>query len=82
MVLKENLAKGQHCAKFTITLFGKDRKAIKQISGTTIGHKRIVTFPEEEVSSIQFTVDEQKAPTIISSIQTYLIDEHLVEKYF
>ena len=80
IVLKENLADGQHCAKFTIKLFGENGEAIKEISGTTIGHKRILTFPEVDVNSIQFFVDEQKAPTKISSIKTYLVGEELLEK--
>jgi alpha-L-fucosidase len=80
IVLKENLIDGQNCAKFTIRLFGKNGDAINEISGTTIGHKRILTFPEEEVSSLRFSVDEQKYPTKISSIKTYLIDGKLVIK--
>ena len=69
VVLKENLANGQQCAKFTVKLFNKNNQLIKEISGTTIGHKRILSFPEEEVSSMNFSVDEQKAPTRISSLK-------------
>ncbi|MEO8820330.1 MAG: alpha-L-fucosidase [Ginsengibacter sp.] len=80
VVLQENLVNGQHCAKFTIKLIGKNHEVIKEITGTTIGHKRILTFPEQEVSSLNFSVDEQKAPTKISSLKTYLVDEDLIEK--
>jgi alpha-L-fucosidase len=80
IVLKENLVNGQHCAKFTIRLLDKNDNIIKDIYRTTIGHKRILTFPEAEVNSIDFSVDEQKGTTKISSIKTYLIDENLIEK--
>ena len=78
IVLKENLIDGQNCAKFTIKLYGKNSELINEISGTTIGHKRILTFPEEEVSSVHFSVEEQKEPTKISSIKTYFLDEKLI----
>lgn len=80
VVLKENLMNGQQCAKFTINLFGKNGEKIKEISGTTIGHKRILTFPDAEVNSMEFSVNEQKAPTRISSFKTYWVDEDLIEK--
>jgi alpha-L-fucosidase len=80
LVLQENLLNGQQCAKFTIKLFDKGGSLIKELKGTTIGHKRILTFPEEEVSSIQFFIDEQKAPTRISSIKNFRIKNELIEK--
>lgn len=80
IVLKENLTGGQNCAKFTIKLYDKNNQLIKEIFGTTIGHKRILTFPEEGVSSLHFSVNEQKEPTKIVSIKTYLIDKRLIEK--
>ena len=80
IVLKENLIDGQSCAKFTIKLYDKTSELINEISGTTIGHKRILTFPEQEVSSIHFSVDKQKEPTKISSIKTYLVDDKLIEQ--
>jgi alpha-L-fucosidase len=80
VVLKENLINGQHCAKFTISLLDKNKSIIKKITGTTIGHKRILTFPDEEVSSVVLSMDEQKAPTRISEFKTYLINNDLTEK--
>jgi alpha-L-fucosidase len=80
IVLKENVADGQHCAKFTISLLDKNQAVIKTISGTTIGHKRILTFAEEEVSCVVFSVDEQKGPTRISGFKAYLINKNLIEK--
>ena len=56
------------------------RELIKEIDGTTIEHKRILTFPETEVSSVTLSVVEQKAPTKISEMETFLINKKLVEK--
>jgi alpha-L-fucosidase len=80
IVLEENLEGGQHCAAFTIQLKDKNNQVVKTIQGTTIGHKRILTFSESEVNSIRFAVNEQKAPTRISSVKTYLVNEAIVEK--
>jgi alpha-L-fucosidase len=79
IVLKENVADGQHCAKFTISLLDKNEAVIKKISGTTIGHKRILTFPGEAVKWVVFSVDEQKGPTRISGFKTYLINRELID---
>jgi alpha-L-fucosidase len=80
IVLKENLASGQNCAKFTIQLLNKDHDPIKEIDGTTIGHKRILTFPETEAYFINLSIGEQKGFTKIYGMETYRIDEGLVEK--
>ena len=80
VILKENLATGQNCAKFTIQLLNKDHQIIKTIEGTTIGHKRIVTFPETETNFINLVVNEQKGFTKIYGLQAYLIDKNLVEE--
>ncbi|MEO6289038.1 MAG: alpha-L-fucosidase, partial [Ginsengibacter sp.] len=80
IVLKENLLSGQHCIKFTLRLMNAKHELIKEINGTTIGHKRIITFPTEEATIIELSVNEQKGTTNISEIETYLIGENLVEK--
>ncbi len=80
VVLQENLTSGQNCAKFTIQLLNKDQQIIKTIDGTTIGHKRILTFPTTETSFINLVVNEQKGFTKIYGMQTFLIDEGLVEE--
>ncbi len=80
IVLKENLKDGQNCAKFTIQLLNKNHELIKTIEGTTIGHERILTFPETEANFINLSINEQKGFTEIYGMQTYLIDEKLIEK--
>jgi len=80
IVLKEYLVAGQHCKKFSLLLMNKKHEVVKKIEGTTIGHKRIITFPTAEAAIIGLTIDEQKNNTSISEIEAYLIDENLIEK--
>ncbi len=80
VVLQENLTDGQDCAKFTIQLQNKNHELVKKIIGSTIGHKRIVTFPETEASFVNLSINEQKGFTKIYGLGTYLIDENLVEE--
>jgi alpha-L-fucosidase len=71
IVLKENLAGGQHCAKFKLKILDKDHRLIKEIAGTTIGHKRILTFPKIEMSFIELSIESQKGPTKIEKISIF-----------
>ncbi len=80
IVLKENLVKGQRCAAFTIKLLDKNNAVVKEINGTTIGRKRILTFPSEEVNSVIFSITDQKAFSRISEMKIYSINGELIEK--
>jgi alpha-L-fucosidase len=71
IVLKENLTDGQHCAKFKLEILDKDRHLLKEIEGTTIGHKRILTFSQVEARYIEFSIKSQKAPTKIEKISIF-----------
>jgi alpha-L-fucosidase len=80
IVLKEFLKEGQRCKRFGLLLSNDKYQLVKDISGTTIGNKRIITFPAVEVSKISFYIKDQKAATAISEIEAYLIDEKLIEQ--
>jgi len=80
IVLKENLLNGQHCIKFKILLLNEKQGLIKEIDGTTIGHKRIITFPETKARSIKLVIEEQKGVTSIGGIEAYRINNNLIEK--
>lgn len=80
VVLNENLAKGQHCIKYKLLLFDNKDGLLKEIYGTTIGKKRIISFPALPVKTIELTIEEQNGPTEISEIESYLLDEKLIEK--
>ncbi len=79
IVLKEPVTKGQQIKKATLYLL-KGTDVIREVPLTTIGHKRIITFPADDFSAIRFIINEAKTTPLISEIETYLIDEKLIEK--
>lgn len=79
IVLREAIEQGQHVSGFRIELLD-GVKILQTINGTTIGRKRIVTFPAQEVSAVRFSVTGAKAAPLISEIEVYDIDDALVEK--
>ncbi|MGE5356602.1 MAG: alpha-L-fucosidase [Deltaproteobacteria bacterium] len=79
IVLKEDLRGGQLIKKCELEFFS-NKEPVKTINLTTIGHKRIVTFPEETISGIKITITDTKANPVISGIQVYKIPGELIEK--
>lgn len=79
IVLKEHIALGQRVARFSVVLKNGDESSTV-VAATTIGRKRILTFPATDVSSIELIIDEAKAAPVLSGVEAYLIDEKLVEK--
>ena len=68
IVIKEDISKGQRIVKFEVS-GGNDLKQFHKITeGTTIGHKRILTFPKQQLKYIRIHVTESKAIPIISSV--------------
>jgi alpha-L-fucosidase len=55
-------------------------ETIKEIKGTTIGRKRIITFSAIEADSLNITIPDAKADPLISEIAVYKIDDSLIEK--
>ncbi|HNK30164.1 MAG TPA: alpha-L-fucosidase [Ferruginibacter sp.] len=80
VVLKEYLEKGQHTRSFRLLLMTKKHELLREIKGTSIGSKRILTFPTTNVGLIGLAIDDQQGYTAITEIQAYLIDEKLLEK--
>lgn len=79
IVLQENLAEGQSCARFRIRLTNK-KELVREISGTTIGRKRIICFPATAADAVTLSMEEQKGPVRISEIGVFRVDERLMEK--
>lgn len=79
IVLREPVEYGQRIAELVITLRSPDGSEQK-VSATTIGRKRILTFPSRQVSQVILQVPNAKANPVISEISFYLIDEVLIEK--
>lgn len=80
VVLKEYLEKGQHTRSFRLLLMTKKHELLREIKGTSIGRKRILTFPTTNVGLIGLAIVDQQGYTAITEIQAYLIDEKLLEK--
>lgn len=79
IVMREAIHLGQSIQGFRIEFFNEDKK-ISELKGTTIGRKRILTFPAIEVSSFRVLLDDHNGNDNVSGVAAYLIDEKLVEK--
>ena len=71
--LKEKISLGQKVVKFELS-GGNDLKQFQPIAkGTTIGHKRILQFPTQNIQYIRIHFTEYKAKPILTDISGYLI---------
>jgi alpha-L-fucosidase len=77
--LSEPIQFGQTIKQFEIVL-SFNEKPIERIKGTTIGRKRIITFPAKEITSISLFVEDAKGSALISEVAAYFIDQKLIEK--
>lgn len=70
--LMEEISKGQRVVKFEIS-GGNDVKKFETLAkGTTIGHKRIITFPTQKLKYFRIYISESKATPMISEVSGYL----------
>jgi alpha-L-fucosidase len=70
--LMEAISLGQRVVKFEIS-GGNDVKKFETFAkGTTIGHKRIITFPTQKLKYFRIHITESKATPIISEVSGYL----------
>jgi len=81
IVLKEDIKNGQSIQELAITI-SNNGEAIKQITLTTVGRKRIVTFPAVDATEISIAVVHAKIVPLpqINEVSAYLIDEKLIEQ--
>ena len=78
IVIKEDIRKGQFIKNMNITL-SKKGEVIKTIHITTVGRKRIITFPAVEAGEITLAVASARYTPYIKGVEAYLIDEKLVK---
>ncbi|MGZ5133755.1 MAG: alpha-L-fucosidase [Flavitalea sp.] len=76
--LREAIESGQQVSTFQVVLKTADTESV--IDGTTIGRKRIISFPSRQVEVIILRITAAKSDPVISEIAAYRIDENLVEK--
>ena len=79
IVLREAIHLGQTVRKFNI-VFYKGSKVTGEINGTSVGHKRILTFPARSITSFRVYLEDAKGSDNISGVAAYLIDDKLIEK--
>jgi alpha-L-fucosidase len=76
--LMEDIRFGQAVKQFEI-IFWNGNKATGSIFGTTIGRKRILTFPEKQVTAFSLFIHQAKLEARISGISAFRIDPGLLE---
>lgn len=79
IVLREAIHLGQTIRRFSIVLYSND-KPIGEVQGTSVGRKRILTFPATTITSFRVYLEDAQGNDNITGIAAYLIDEKLVEK--
>ena len=71
--LREEVAKGQRVARFTVS--GSNGEAWRPlVSGTTIGFRRLVRFAPTAVRRVRLTIDEAVAPPTRITLGLYAAD--------
>jgi alpha-L-fucosidase len=80
IVLQEPIQMGQRVIKFRIVMQDASGASVKEITGTTIGRKRIVTFTSVVAKKIEVTIEDSKAAPLISEIAAYNINAQLIEQ--
>ncbi|MCX6289094.1 MAG: alpha-L-fucosidase [Bacteroidetes bacterium] len=70
--LMETISQGQRVVKFEISGGNDVSKFETFANGTTIGHKRIVTFPTQKLKYFRIKITESKATPMISEVSGYL----------
>jgi alpha-L-fucosidase len=78
IVLREAIHNGQTIRKFRVVL-NNGKKAVREIRGTSVGRKRILTFPATTVRSFTVYLEDAMGMDNIIGVSAYLIDEKLVE---
>lgn len=79
IVMQEAIQHGQHIISGEIELLNGSQP-VKTIPFTTIGRKRIISFPAVEANAFNIIIKEAKSEPMISEVSAFLIDEKLVEK--
>lgn len=79
IVLREAIHLGQTVRRFSIVLYKDSKVPIGEIQGTSVGRKRILTFPAATITSFRVYLEDAQGNDNISGIAAYLIDEKLIE---
>ncbi|MEO7312688.1 MAG: alpha-L-fucosidase [Chitinophagaceae bacterium] len=79
ILVQEALQFGQHIGAFKIVFYNHENN-IAELVGTTIGHKRMVSFPAKEITSFDIIFTKVTATPVISEVAVYRMEDKLVEQ--
>ncbi|HUR65807.1 MAG TPA: alpha-L-fucosidase [Chitinophagaceae bacterium] len=79
IILREAIHLGQTIRKFRVVL-NNGKRVVREITGTSVGRKRILTFKTTNVSSFTVYLEDALGVDNIIGVTAYLIDERLLEK--
>jgi len=79
IILREAIHLGQTIRKFSVVLYNGG-KIVREIAGTSIGRKRILTFPITPVTYFRVYTEDAQGNDNVSGVAAYLIDRKLIEK--
>lgn len=79
IILREAIHLGQTIRKFRIVM-NNGKKVVREINGTSIGRKRIITFKTTNVTSFTVYLEDAKGVDNVIGVTAYLMDEKLLEK--
>ena len=71
VMLQEDLTKGQHIESFTVEALDANGAWLKVAEGTTVGMKRIATFPEVTASALRVTVTQSRGKHHLTGVGAY-----------
>ncbi|MEP7266298.1 MAG: alpha-L-fucosidase [Saprospiraceae bacterium] len=79
IVLAEKIKNGQSISAFKLNLYQAEN-IVKIIEGTTVGRKRIITFPLLKIDKIELELQDLYQRVNLKSLKAFHITEALVEK--
>lgn len=77
VVLQEDISKGQRVESFVIEVVD-EKGQLHKITGTTIGRKRIMTFPVIKAKAVKVRVLSSRGKAILKPHKIYRIEDRLV----
>ncbi len=79
IALREAIHLGQSVENFQIFLFNNEQQ-LGKLDGTTIGRKRILTFPSQTITSFKVVMQDRFGNDNVSGVAAYKVEEKLIEK--
>lgn len=79
VILQEEIKKGQRVESFVVEITDEAGQ-VHSIQGTTIGRKRILTFPEIKARTVHLHIIHSRGKAKVKPVKVYRIDNKWIEK--